>query len=143
MITTGSVRGWCWAPQRGHVRRIPPSATVVGAPQTEQWRWPGAGVGRTFATPGDHRPRAAVGVGVDREHGTVGIEAEQQRLRRVERGQRHERQPLVLGQVDAVIAGEHGAGRRIGRLRGDPRCVAAMLGRAVKLPAGERDAHTG
>jgi hypothetical protein len=45
--------------------------------------------------------------------------------------------------VDAVVAREHGPRCRVGRLGGEPRRVAAMLGRAVERPAGERDAHTG
>ena len=38
-MTTGSVRGKCWAPQAGQARRQPASATSDGAPQLAQKRW--------------------------------------------------------------------------------------------------------
>ena len=39
MITTGSVRGWCYVPQRGHRRTRPASPTSVRVPQTAQKAW--------------------------------------------------------------------------------------------------------
>ena len=38
-MTTGSVRGKCWAPQAGQDRRQPASATSEGAPHLAQNRW--------------------------------------------------------------------------------------------------------
>ena len=36
MMTTGSVRGKCWAPQAGQARRQPASAGSDGLPQLAQ-----------------------------------------------------------------------------------------------------------
>ena len=73
--------------------------------------------------------------------GPAVVEAEQERLGAAGRRAGPAASPVVAD-VDAARARDDGARGRVRAPGGQPRRVAAVLGRAVERPAGEREAHT-
>jgi hypothetical protein len=118
-MTTGSVRGWCWA-----AGGLAPPDELGGGERLRV------------------RPRA-----IDREQrAPVVVEAEQERLGAASRheGQRQQRGGVVA-QVDAAVGPDERAAGRVGRARGEPARVAAVAARPVEQGAreGVRRAQTG